>query len=83
MTTINSDTTENIDAQQVVQPDSDVGTTDAETKSALEALLFVSDEPVSSAQLAKVLSRDLIEVDEALRQLAESYVEENRGFQLR
>ncbi|MCL2403151.1 MAG: SMC-Scp complex subunit ScpB [Coriobacteriia bacterium] len=51
--------------------------------SALEALLFVSDEPVSSAQLAKILQCDLVEADEALRQLSESYAQENRGFQLR
>jgi len=52
-------------------------------QSALEALLFVSDEPVTSAQLAKILGQDLVEVDEALRSLAESFARENRGFQLR
>ena len=52
-------------------------------RGALEALLFVSDEPVTSARLAKVLDKDLIEVDEALAQLAQDYREENRGFQLR
>ena len=58
-------------------------TTNENIQSALEALLFVSDEPVSSAQLAKILDYDFIEIDEILRQLAESYVAENRGFQLR
>ncbi|MCL2526221.1 MAG: SMC-Scp complex subunit ScpB [Coriobacteriia bacterium] len=58
-------------------------TQDDTLRGALEALLFVSDEPVSSGQLSKILDRDLVEVDEALRSLAESYTEENRGFQLR
>ena len=57
--------------------------TQANIHSALEALLFVSDEPVTSAHLAKILTRDLHEVDEALRQLKTSYAEQNRGFQLR
>ncbi|MCL2606111.1 MAG: SMC-Scp complex subunit ScpB [Coriobacteriia bacterium] len=52
-------------------------------RGALEALLFVSDEPVTSSQLAKILNHDLVDVDEALRQLAESYADEDRGFQLR
>jgi segregation and condensation protein B len=58
-------------------------TTNNSTRSALEALLFVSDEPVSSGQLAKILEQDLIEVDEALRQLSEEYAQQDRGFQLR
>jgi len=56
---------------------------DTTLRGALEALLFVSDEPVTSSQLAKILDYDLVDIDEALRQLAESYSEENRGFQLR
>ncbi|MCL2680462.1 MAG: SMC-Scp complex subunit ScpB [Coriobacteriia bacterium] len=70
-------TTTKQDAQQAVQQ------TDDTVRGALEALLFVSDEPVSSSQLAKILEYDLIAVDEALRQLASSYEEDNRGFQLR
>ncbi|MCL2745783.1 MAG: SMC-Scp complex subunit ScpB [Coriobacteriia bacterium] len=58
-------------------------TTNNSITSALEALLFVSDEPVSSGQLAKILQHDLIEVDEALRQLSEDYAARDSGFQLR
>lgn len=49
----------------------------------LEALLFVSDEPVSAVRLAKLLDAAPGVVDEALSELAEEYRETNRGFQLR
>lgn len=51
--------------------------------SAAEALLFVSDEPVSSARLADILEASPGEVDEALTLLAAEYMDENRGMQLR
>lgn len=49
----------------------------------LEALLFVSDEPVSAARLAKVLDAAPGEVESALANMAEEYREAERGFQLR
>jgi len=49
----------------------------------LEALLFVSDEPVSAARLAKVLDASPGAVESALANMAEEYRETNRGFQLR
>lgn len=52
-------------------------------KSAVEALLFVSDEPVSAARLARVLEVAPGEVDGVLADLAEEYREQERGFQLR
>lgn len=52
-------------------------------RGALEALLFVSDEPVPSTRLAKVLEVATAEVDDALRALAAEYASEERGFQLR
>ena len=52
-------------------------------RGALEALLFVSDEPVSAVRLAKVLDCSPGAVDEALANLAEEYREADRGFQLR
>jgi segregation and condensation protein B len=50
---------------------------------AVEALLFVSDEPVSAATLAKILDRTPTEVDTALSSLATRLEEEERGIQLR
>ncbi len=52
-------------------------------KGALEALLFVSDEPVPSSRLAKVLEVATAEVDDELKALAAEYAAEERGFQLR
>jgi len=80
MTTTNLDTANSNTANSGT---ANLEATETTIQSALEALLFVSDEPVTSAQLAKILNHDLIEVDEALRTLAESYAQDNRGFQLR
>lgn len=55
----------------------------ADLMGAAEALLFVSDEPVSSARLATIVDVTPIEMDEALALLAAEYEEENRGIQLR
>jgi segregation and condensation protein B len=50
---------------------------------ALEALLFVSDEPVSAATLAKMLDLSPSQVDSALAELSVRFEEEERGIQLR
>jgi len=55
----------------------------AEIVGAIEALLFVSDEPVPAGRLAKVLDVGQAEVESTLKLLASEYAEENRGFQLR
>jgi len=52
-------------------------------RGAIEALLFVSDEPVSTAHLARVLEAAGGEVEAALNELAEEYRTADRGFQLR
>lgn len=52
-------------------------------RGAVEALLFVSDEPVSAARLAKVLDASPGDVETALADLAQDYLEAERGFQLR
>lgn len=50
---------------------------------AIEALLFVSDEPVSASRLARIVGVDQSDVESLLRALASEYAEEERGFQLR
>lgn len=55
----------------------------ADMMSAIEALLFVSDEPVSAARLAEMLDASPVEVDELLVMLAAEYMDDNRGMQLR
>jgi segregation and condensation protein B len=49
----------------------------------IEALLFVSDEPVSSARLAKVMGIPEPAVKTQLTALREEYERDDRGFQLR
>ncbi len=56
---------------------------DRSLNGALEALLFVSDEPVSAVRLAKLLDASPGAVEAALANLAEEYREADRGFQLR
>ena len=50
---------------------------------AIEALLFVSDEPVTASRVAKILDVSASSVEGALKALSAEYAEENRGFQLR
>ncbi len=56
---------------------------DRSVRSVVEALLFVSDEPVSAARLARVLDVSPGDLENALAELAQDYREEERGFQLR
>lgn len=58
-------------------------TVDNHIRGAIEALLFVSDEPVSAAELAKILEVGSGEVDSALVELSVDYRESDRGIQLR
>ena len=52
-------------------------------KGALEALLLVSSEAVTAADLAQALGVGPLEVATALGELATEYADTNRGFQLR
>jgi len=52
-------------------------------RGAIEALLFVADEPLSASKIAKVLEADSGEVRSALEELAEQSRDAERGIQLR
>jgi segregation and condensation protein B len=52
-------------------------------KPALEAVLMVVDEPATEEHLARVLDRPRRAVADALRELADAYTREGRGFELR
>jgi segregation and condensation protein B len=52
-------------------------------KTCLEAILMVVDEPVTDVVLAQVVERPTGEVGAALRELAEEYTAQGRGFELR
>jgi len=61
----------------------DAGAGPGEMRGVLEALLFVSDEPLAASRVARLLELDESEIDAALRGLAEEYRRDERGFQLR
>jgi segregation and condensation protein B len=52
-------------------------------RAALEAVLFVVDEPVAEVVLAQVLERPRAEVVDLLHELAASYRDSDRGIELR
>lgn len=54
-----------------------------ELRNIIESLLFVSDEAVSLKKFAEILGVSVVEVEEILKNLKDTYQEENRGFQLR
>lgn len=58
-------------------------TVDLPLRPALEAVLMVVDEPVTSLTLAQVLERPLSDVEQGLGDLAEEYHTSERGFELR
>jgi segregation and condensation protein B len=69
------------------EPDAEpIDTTDVtglDLRGSLEALLIVADEPTSVTQLASLVERPTPEVAIGLAELARSYVNDGRGFELR
>lgn len=58
------------------------GITEADLPGALEALLFVTDQPVSAVTLAEMLECDVSLAESALLALQEQLASGNRGIQL-
>ncbi|GAA4782600.1 SMC-Scp complex subunit ScpB [Streptomyces ziwulingensis] len=56
---------------------------DLDLRPALEAVLMVVDEPATEEHLAKILRRPRRRIAEALRELADEYTAQGRGFELR
>jgi segregation and condensation protein B len=61
----------------------DAAVTDLDLRGSLEALLIVVDEPTPVAQLAALVERTVPEVLAELNDLAATYLNEGRGFELR
>ena len=59
------------------------GLQEDQLKGALEAMLFVTDEPVSVIDLSAMLEIDSAKVEAALVSLRDEFERENRGIQLR
>lgn len=56
---------------------------DPAVRGALEALLFVTDEPVGASRLANIVDQPVEAVEKTLEALAAEYAADERGFQLR
>jgi segregation and condensation protein B len=54
-----------------------------ETRKIVESILLLADEPVPASQMGEVLEIPRAEVEALLRELADSYAREGRGFVLR
>ncbi|MEW2452407.1 SMC-Scp complex subunit ScpB [Streptomyces parvulus] len=67
-------------AEVAEEPD---GVAALDLKPAIEAVLMVVDEPATEEQLAKILRRPRRRVADALRELADEYTVQGRGFELR
>lgn len=59
------------------------GLQESQIKGAIEALLFVTDEPVGTIALADMLEVDPVDVERALVELRTQFEEDGRGIQLR
>ncbi len=57
--------------------------TDSGLRGPIEALLFVTDEPVTTGRLSRILEAPEADVSAALHALADEYASGNRGIQLR
>lgn len=65
------------------EPDAVPAVTDDELAPALEAILMITDAPVSLVALATALERPVNIIRDAVNALKESYDGQNRGFELR
>lgn len=80
-----------IDLEAVVESDGSVDVVEAETieideehlEGAIEAMLFVTDEPVSAIALSKILGAEVSNVEDALRSISKRMEDASSGIQLR
>jgi hypothetical protein len=56
---------------------------DAELKAVIEAVIYITDEPLAAQQIAAALVQPLETVNRVLVQLAEEYQREDRGLTIR
>ncbi|MBP7973237.1 MAG: SMC-Scp complex subunit ScpB [Candidatus Nanopelagicales bacterium] len=56
---------------------------DEQCAAGLEALLMVTDQPITALELAAALEAPVTQVEETLDRLAAEYLEQGRGFELR
>lgn len=72
------------DPDELPNPDEfEPGLTDDRLRGAVEAILFVVDEPVTTMLLAQVLEEPTARIEATLAALGREYTETKRGFELR
>ncbi len=72
------------DGEELPDPESfEPGMAGEELRAALEAILLVVDEPVTTAVLAHVLEEPATRIEATLASLAQEYTRAGRGFELR
>lgn len=75
------------DDQLPAEPDAGESAADerrpVDLRPALEAVLMIADEPLDHLVLAQAVGHPPAEVEQALRDLADEYTEQGRGFELR
>src|SRR5712691_2476898 len=79
---------EQLNEEEIPTPDDAAGTphsiqSSAERMAIVEALIFVSDEPLSATSIADVLKEDSAAIEAAVTQLADEFNARNGGLQLR
>ena len=78
-----SEDVEQISEEEVEAPEPKQSRSPAELVSAVEALIFVADEPISTKLLADVLEEPKGAITAAVEQLTADYEERGSGLQLR
>jgi segregation and condensation protein B len=72
------------DTEDLPDPDEfEPGLGDEQLRGAIEAIMLVVDNPVSTVVLAQVLEEPTVRIDATLRSLAEEYARPGRGIDLR
>lgn len=66
-----------------LQPDGPPTTGDAELRATLEAVVYVTEEPVTAQQLADALDLPVVQIASLLEELAEEYAQPHRGLSIR
>ena len=73
-----------VDADQLVADDTAAVETDrAEMKAVIEAVIYITDEPLTPQQIASALDRPLDVVKQVLAELGEEYARPERGLTIR
>jgi segregation and condensation protein B len=77
--------TEEVFSEEMMVTGGDAGqdTARAELKAVIEAVIYITDEPLSAQQIAAALERPIEEINNVLAELSEDYQRSDRGLTIR